>query len=83
MKIIIKLFASHREFAGESELALEFAGKDEIEVSEVIEDLFKRYPEMEKLRDETIVSINKTFAEKDDKIRDGDEVAVFPPVSGG
>ena len=83
MKITVKLFAVHRELAGEAEISLDLSDGDNVIVADALEQLFKRYPGLEKLRDETIVSINKNFAELDNRLSDGDELAVFPPVSGG
>ena len=81
MKITVKFFASHREFAGTGEIELEL--EEQSTISSLLEKLFEQYPGMKKLEEETIVSLNKNYAEPKDILKDGDEVAVFPPVSGG
>jgi molybdopterin converting factor subunit 1 len=81
LKVLVKFFASHREYSGESELLLELA--DDATVAVLINDLLARFPKLEKLRDETIVSVNKNYADDSTCLKDGDDVAIFPPVSGG
>ncbi len=81
MKVTVKLFARLREIVG--------AGKLERELSEgaTVEDLLKtlhlEFPRLVDLTARTIVSVNQEFATPDSPLRDGDEVAIFPPVSGG
>ena len=78
---MVKFFASHREYSGESELELEL--DDGAKVSDLVAEVLARFPELEKLKDETIVSVNKNYAEDATVLSDGDEVALFPPISGG
>jgi molybdopterin converting factor subunit 1 len=81
LKVLVKFFASHREYSGESELELELS--DDATVATLVSDLFERFPKLKKLKDETIISVNKNYADDSTKLNDGDEVAFFPPVSGG
>ena len=43
----------------------------------------KDFPELEKYRSSVLFALNSEFARPDSPVRDGDEVAFFPPVSGG
>jgi sulfur-carrier protein len=41
------------------------------------------YPLLEAQRASVLCAVNAEFARLDSPVRDGDEVAFFPPVSGG
>jgi MoaE-MoaD fusion protein len=45
--------------------------------------LVQKYPSLEPALPTLIVSINQEFAQDEDPVPDGAEVALFPPVSGG
>ncbi|MDI9646106.1 MAG: MoaD family protein [Archaeoglobales archaeon] len=83
----VKLFANFREIAGTKEVEIKAK-----HLSELLEELTKRFPELkevmfegEKLRDYVNIMVNGKFERKNLQLelRDGDEVAIFPPVSGG
>ena len=40
-------------------------------------------PLLAELPPESLFAVNRTFAGRDATLQDGDEVAIFPPVSGG
>lgn len=81
MKIKLKLFAAHKELIGKSELDLELPERSTI--SELMKILIKRYPALDKVIDQTFFAINRKHAKLTDKIHGNDEIAMFPPVSGG
>ena len=81
MKIVVKFFAMHREIIGENELELELdVGTD---LKGLLEILIAKYPELAKIENNTIISLNHNYAPDDSVIQEGDEVALFPPVGGG
>ncbi|TWD99532.1 molybdopterin synthase subunit MoaD [Neobacillus bataviensis] len=71
-------FAHLRDVVGEEFLSLEAAGKT---VAVLKAELAAKYdlPRM----DTVMTAINEEFASNDEVIREGDEVAFIPPVSGG
>ncbi|MCQ6962611.1 ubiquitin-like small modifier protein 1 [Methanolobus chelungpuianus] len=92
-KVKVKLFANLREIAGESSLQL-----DGNNVQEVLFNLMGQYPALKemifertgdepKLRGYINVFLNgnnvKHMESLATEVRDGDEIGVFPPVSGG
>lgn len=84
MQITIKLFARLRDLVGtghlERELKLSTAQPT---VNDLLADLQTEYPQLADAAARLIVSVNKEFADKNTVLADGDEVALFPPVSGG
>ncbi len=82
MKIRIKYFAGLREAVGRGEEEFEVAG-EECSVAAVRDQLVaggvSALAELRNLR----AAVNQSMAGPDAAVRDGDEVAFFPPVTGG
>ena len=41
------------------------------------------FPSLENYRTSALFAVNSDFVGLDTPVRDGDEIAIFPPVSGG
>lgn len=74
----VLFFAHLRDSVGEDFLRLNAAGKT---VAELKAELASRY-DLPKL-DTVMTAVNEEFAQDDEVIQEGDEVAFIPPVSGG
>lgn len=81
MKITVKFFARLRELAGTDKIECSLAA--DTTISELLQALQNEHPKLAGVASDTIVSLNKDFADPQTRLRDGDEVALFPPVSGG
>ena len=81
MRISIRLFAGHRERAGRSEV--EFEVPDGATVGSLAADVNRRFPGLTEDPDSLVVAVNREYRDHLHELRDGDEVALIPPVSGG
>lgn len=82
MQINVLFFATIRDLVGQKRLTLDLP--DEIKtVKQVRQELMDRYPAITDNLKVALVAINEEFAFNNDAITDGDEIAFFPPVSGG
>lgn len=81
MKVRVKFFALHRETTGTEEIILEV--RDNIDVRYLIQEIYTKFPELKKLHENTIFSLNHRVVDLSTKLKNGDEVALFPPASGG
>ncbi|HEY9651897.1 MAG TPA: MoaD/ThiS family protein [Coleofasciculaceae cyanobacterium] len=81
MTVTVKLFAAYQEAYGLSELALELP--EGTAVAGVLERLIAEHPELEQWRPLTRFGINLQFVVPDTLLKEGDEVVLIPPVSGG
>lgn len=81
IKIKVKLFSIYQEVFGTSELDLYVA--KETSVRSVLASLIERKPQLAKWQEVTRFGVNLQFVEPDVLLRDGDEVVLIPPVSGG
>jgi len=78
----VKLFAWFREIAKAEEIEVDFT---EGSVNELIEAIKKEKPELKEALDggNFFVAVNREVASEESQVKEGDEVAIFPPVSGG
>ena len=81
MKVTVKLFARLRELVGTHTLERRLA--DQATVTDLLENLEAEFPRLGEVVSRTAVSVNREFADAQTPLADGDEVAIFPPVSGG
>ena len=79
--VTVKLFSVYQEALGVPELCLEFPAHTP--VSQVLQAVIERRPELSQWRDVTRFGINLAFVEPDTQLQVGDEVVLIPPVSGG
>ncbi|MCL4870392.1 MAG: molybdenum cofactor biosynthesis protein MoaE [Anaerolineae bacterium] len=82
MEIEIRLFATLKDRAGEGRVSLTLP-QAEVTVTEMLAALAAAYPALTPSLPTTLVAINRQYATPETPIRPGDEVALFPPVSGG
>lgn len=52
-------------------------------VTHLLMALTEKVPGIESSLKSTLIAVNQEYAERDQIIRSGDEIALFPPVSGG
>lgn len=45
--------------------------------------LVAEYPKLSEFTDYTMILLNATYSDGTELIKDGDEVALFPPLDGG
>lgn len=81
MRVKVKFFSTHREAVGRNGIEIEL--KEKANINEMMNMLMNTYPELRKLIDYTILSLNHRYANGTEPLKDGDEVTIFPPVGGG
>lgn len=81
IQVTVKLFAAYQEAYGTSELILEFPQGSS--VVKVRDRLIQEHPELSQWRDVTRFGLNFQFVEPETLLKNGDEVVLIPPVSGG
>ena len=77
MTIEVKFFASLREQLGQAETCLSV--NEPISVAEV----WAQATHQAELPANVLMAVNMEYVEADSPVQDGDEVAFFPPVTGG
>ncbi|HMD90162.1 MAG TPA: molybdenum cofactor biosynthesis protein MoaE [Anaerolineaceae bacterium] len=79
--ITVLFFATLKDRAGTNRQMIELPA--EATVADLKSKLADQFPAIKPLLNATLVSVDQNFAFDEDRIPDGSEVALFPPVSGG
>lgn len=79
----IRLFAMLREQAGSGMVDVE--APDGATVAELVSNLADQHESLRPLIGSTslVMAVNREYAEAGTRVREGDELALIPPVSGG
>ncbi|KAL2620679.1 hypothetical protein R1flu_000884 [Riccia fluitans] len=81
VKVKVLLFARARELVGGSEFDL--AVKEGATTADCVAELTTRFAALEVMRDSIVVALNFDYVTDPVKVKDGDELAIIPPISGG
>jgi len=81
MRVTIRYFAAARERAGTSSETLEL--HDAATVAEALAAVCARHPALQPVAQRLRLAVDQEFAAPESRLRDGSEVALIPPVSGG
>lgn len=81
MKIKVKLFARYQELTGTREAELEAqAGTTVAGLKKLLKDYF---PQLKNSAGSLVIAVNNEFTDNNQVLKEGDDVAVLPPFSGG
>ena len=81
MHVTVRLFATYREIVGSK--ALEVRLSDGATLRALLDSLYANHPRLKGYEETMLLAVNHEFAEPAARLREGDEVALMPPVSGG
>lgn len=83
MKVYVRFFASCREAAGTELMELELP--QDCDIEEVVKEVIQKYPHAKEVMESTALAKNLEYVPKGEcaKLKEGDEIAFIPPVSGG
>ena len=81
MNVLVRLYASYRESAGLDRVTLPL--HDGAVVADAVEALLAAVPALPRNFRPHLIAVNEEFANLAYPLSDGDDVALYPPVSGG
>lgn len=81
MKIQVRLFARYREAAGRDRIEVDLPEGGTVETA--WEAVARRVPALDQYRPFTLFALGNDYVPADQRLGEGDELCLFPPVSGG
>jgi MoaD family protein len=81
MRVRAQFYAQLRDVVGEAKLDIELS--DGAIVSDLLEQLYQRYPSLRVHDKAILVGTGVEFVDRNYKLKSGEEIAIMPPVQGG
>ena len=82
MKVKVLFFGATADAVGEREI--EFGFDENLKAEQAFGEILDTFPNLKQgFADSLLFSLNQEYANGDEIVRDGDELAVFTAVSGG
>jgi len=81
VRVQVLFFGAARDAAGHEQIEIELAGA--IRAADAFEKVLTLYPGLRRFGRSLLFAVNQEYANPEREIHDGDELAIFPPVSGG
>lgn len=77
----VLFFGAARDVVGHGEI--EIGLKENSTAANAFEQVLEKFPDLRRFGRSLLLAVNQEYASADREVRDGDELALFPPVSGG
>ena len=81
MRVKILFFGAARDAVGHGEV--DFVLADRATASSAFAQVVESFPDLRRFGRSLLFAVNQEYAASDREVHEGDELAVFPPVSGG
>ena len=81
MRVRLLFFATLKDIVGAREMQIEVPVGATI--ADVLTHLERSYPRLKDYRSVVLTAVNEEYVDQITRVQEGDELAIFPPVSGG
>ena len=81
LTVHVLFFGAARDAVGAEQV--EFNCRDGFTAGEALQKILSEHPTLSRFGNSLLLSVNQQYADPKRKLHEGDELAIFPPVSGG
>jgi molybdopterin converting factor subunit 1 len=81
MKIRVQFYAQLRDLVGMREQEVDLP--DEATVHDLLQEIYAQQPSLRAHDKSILIGVGVEFADRDYKLKSGEEIAIMPPVQGG
>jgi len=81
MKVKCLFFAGAKDIVGKS--SIEFEVNESTTTTEFEKIVLAKHPSLEKILTTSLLAVNQEYVDTPVVLKEGDEIAVIPPISGG
>mmetsp|Transcript_24372 Transcript_24372/g.33573 ORF Transcript_24372/g.33573 Transcript_24372/m.33573 type:complete len:83 (+) Transcript_24372:382-630(+) len=81
VKVNVLFFARVREIVGASEINLELGSG--ANTNDLVNVLVQKYPKLGEIIPKIVLALNQEYVIDTLELKEGDEIALIPPISGG
>ncbi|MEX2580321.1 MAG: MoaD/ThiS family protein [Verrucomicrobiales bacterium] len=82
MQLSVLYFSVLRDVAGTDREDLPMT-RETLDVGSVIDIVLGKHPPLAEWNEKLLIAVNGEYADRDTRVKPGDEVALMPPVQGG
>lgn len=83
MKIRVLFFSVLQDLVGAPEIEQELAGGRQWLVADVLAVLYEKYEGLQVWDGKILLALDMEYVERTTELKDGQELAIMPPVQGG
>ncbi len=84
LRFRVLFFSLLRDIVGGESFEREIAGSGgTVKVAELLESLYAEWPALRDWDSKLLVAADLEYVSRDEALRDGQEIAIMPPVQGG
>jgi MoaD family protein len=81
MKIAVQFFSYFRDLTGAPSFVAELP--EGATLGDLVRQLHTRFPRLKEMERSTLAAVGLEYQGPEHRLKDGDEVSLFPPVQGG
>ena len=81
MRVTVSFYSYFKDLAGAAQFTEELP--EAATLNDLLDKLAHRIPKLETMKKSMLLAVGVEYQTRDYRLKDGDEVSLFPPVQGG